>query len=70
MITEEIRKRLEGLRLKAEEARVYAEAMTDPGCRAALSAMAASYDAMAVSLENSIETTPTRWVRTDVGRSA
>jgi hypothetical protein len=73
MITEDIKRRLEELRLKAEEARVYAESMSDPGCRAALSGMAASYDAMAISLENSIETRPNRWTKHDgekAGRSA
>jgi hypothetical protein len=76
MIPEDIRKRLESLRFKAEEARVYAETMNDQGCRAALEAMAASYDAMAVSLENSILAHPDRWTKTAVrpeervGRSA
>ena len=67
MISEDIRKRLESLRFKAEEARVYAEAMSDAGCRSALEAMAASYDAMAVSLENSIQAHPDRGARNVLG---
>ena len=54
MTQEELRKRQETLRLRAEEVRVCAEAMLDQGCRAALLAMAASYEAMARSLENSL----------------
>jgi hypothetical protein len=61
MVTEDIRKRSETLRLRAEEVRVCAEAMSDSGCRSALEAMAASYEAMALSLENSIGANPDRW---------
>jgi len=70
MITDEIRKRAEQLRLKAEEARVCAEAMSDEGCRSALTGMASSYEAMAISLENSIEADPQRWTRSNEDRQS
>ena len=54
MTSQELRQRQDTLRLRAEEVRVCAESMLDQGCRGALLAMAASYEAMARSLDNSL----------------